>query len=71
MSDKVQLRFSENGPILLKGEIEITNADGVVVKTESTAAYCRCGLSDTKPYCNGAHVASKFIAPEGIDSKSE
>lgn len=70
MSDKVQIRFKENGPILLKGEVKITNADGVVVKTESAAAFCRCGHSANKPYCDGSHVAANFVAPEGIGTAS-
>jgi uncharacterized Fe-S cluster protein YjdI len=43
-----------NGPMLVHGTIEVTNA-GKMEKKEVTTAFCRCGASANKPYCDGAH----------------
>lgn len=69
MSEKVSLQFQENGPIILTGEVEVTNADGTVIGMQKSTALCRCGLSQNKPFCDGHHVASGFKAPEGLGEK--
>jgi CDGSH-type Zn-finger protein len=47
---KVDIKCTENGPNLIL-------ADGNVV-----AALCRCGGSNTKPYCDGTHAKIGFKA---------
>ena len=66
MSDHPNLRFSENGPIILKGEIKIFDADGNKITKLEDKSFCRCGMSTNKPFCSGAHVAAGFKAPEGL-----
>lgn len=49
-----------NGPLLVHGTLEVHLADGKKeVKTKSTA-FCRCGFSDNKPYCDGSHRREGF-----------
>lgn len=50
----------ENGPLLVYGTLHITNSDGTKEKKNKTTAFCRCGASQNKPYCDGAHVKSEF-----------
>lgn len=50
------VRVRENGPLALHGELSI---DGAPVYR---ATLCRCGQSANKPYCDGAHASSGFIA---------
>jgi CDGSH-type Zn-finger protein len=47
-----------DGPLLVRGDFEIRNADGTVVPcSRRTVALCRCGRSAIKPFCDGTHKA--------------
>ena len=48
--------LTPNGPLLLRGEVEIRDAAGEVSYKGSKAVLCRCGSSASKPFCNGSHV---------------
>jgi uncharacterized Fe-S cluster protein YjdI len=50
----------ENGPLLVYGTLHITNSKGTKEKKNKTTAFCRCGASQNKPYCDGAHVKIEF-----------
>jgi uncharacterized Fe-S cluster protein YjdI len=50
----------ENGPLLVYGALEVTHKDGSTEIKNKTTAFCRCGASSNKPYCDGAHVKSAF-----------
>ena len=53
-----------NGPYLVRGEFELTGPDGEPIETRrATIALCRCGRSQTKPFCDGTHKAIGFKAP--------
>src|SRR5215216_3844487 len=45
-----------NGPLLLRGEVEIRSADGETVYRGSRTALCRCGHSANKPFCDSSHA---------------
>ena len=49
-----------NGPILVHGAIEVNHADGNKENKTKVSAFCRCGQSNNKPYCDGAHVKNEF-----------
>ncbi len=52
-----------DGPLLVRGEVEITGPDGVVLpRRRRTVALCRCGLSALKPFCDGSHKPAGFRA---------
>jgi CDGSH-type Zn-finger protein/uncharacterized Fe-S cluster protein YjdI len=57
-SDARELRITPtvNGPLLLRGEVEIRSADGKSVYRGSRTALCRCGHSNNKPFCDGSHA---------------
>lgn len=55
-----KIAVNQNGPLLVHGDIELTNADGTTeIKTRVTA-FCRCGASGNKPYCDGEHNKIEF-----------
>ena len=51
---------SADGPLYLRGELELMGAYNQVQQRETRMALCRCGHSRTKPYCDGSHVAVGF-----------
>ncbi|HLA64437.1 MAG TPA: CDGSH iron-sulfur domain-containing protein [Rhodothermales bacterium] len=57
---RVELR--PNGPLLFRGPITITGADGNQVTT-AKVSLCRCGASANKPFCDGSHRNVGFEAP--------
>ncbi|MDY2587020.1 (4Fe-4S)-binding protein [Winogradskyella aquimaris] len=50
----------ENGPLLVYGTLKVTHKDGKQETKNKTTAFCRCGASQNKPYCDGAHVKKDF-----------
>ncbi len=51
-----------NGPLLVKGNFAIKDASGSVRWEGTKTALCRCGHSENKPFCDGAHRAANFEA---------
>jgi CDGSH-type Zn-finger protein len=52
-----------DGPLYVRGELEILDAEGGVVASGTRFALCRCGQSANKPFCDNAHRAAGFRAP--------
>ena len=57
---ETKVEIMSNGPLLVYGTLHITDAEGNVTTKNKTTAFCRCGHSNNKPYCDGAHVKSDF-----------
>jgi uncharacterized Fe-S cluster protein YjdI len=57
---RLELRASENGPLLVRGGVRILDADGGVLYEGERAALCRCGGSANKPFCDGTHRKNGF-----------
>lgn len=48
------------GPLLVYGELEVKDAAGKIETKNKTTAFCRCGASTKKPYCDGTHNKIDF-----------
>jgi len=46
-----------SGPLWVRGGIEMVGADGVAYERRNRMTLCRCGRSENKPFCNGAHAS--------------
>lgn len=57
---RITVELMKNGPLLMKGDVEIKMSDGTSVVKEKMTAFCRCGASSNKPYCDGNHKAAGF-----------
>jgi CDGSH iron-sulfur domain-containing protein 3 len=53
--DKVQIKVVDHGPLRVTGDVELIDAEGNKFVTKQTFSLCRCGLSQKKPFCDGAH----------------
>jgi CDGSH-type Zn-finger protein/uncharacterized Fe-S cluster protein YjdI len=49
-----------DGPLQIRGNLEITSGTGRVVARVTSARLCRCGGSATKPFCDGTHARNGF-----------
>jgi len=51
-----------DGPLMVRGNLEIVSGTGRVVSRAQSARLCRCGHSSTKPFCDGTHARVGFRA---------
>ena len=58
----VTIQTLKNGPLLVKGMVGLTDAQGaeVPVDKDKPTALCRCGHSSKKPLCDGSHRTANF-----------
>lgn len=61
-----------NGPLIARGKIRLEGLDGQVIAEADEIFLCRCGKSNKKPFCDGAHKSAGFIdAASFVDDKAE
>ncbi|MCO5190407.1 MAG: CDGSH iron-sulfur domain-containing protein [Anaerolineae bacterium] len=51
-----------NGPLVVRGNMEVKSADGRSVMRTRRTLLCRCGGSANKPFCDGTHNVNGFSA---------
>jgi len=56
----VSIRIRLDGPMVVNGVYEFTDKDGNVSQVEKNTAFCRCGGSENKPFCDGTHKKIGF-----------
>jgi len=49
-----------NGPYRVYNLTVLTNSKGERLETKEVFTLCRCGGSQTKPYCDGSHKTNGF-----------
>jgi len=54
------IEVTKNGPLLVHGNIQVKDKTGNVVQKNKVTAFCRCGASSNKPYCDGTHRKIDF-----------
>ena len=52
---ETKVEVLENGPLMVKGDIEVTYTDGTKETKTRNTAFCRCGKTGNIPYCDGSH----------------
>jgi CDGSH-type Zn-finger protein len=57
-----KITINTNGSIRVEGDFTITDVDGnpFGLGGRSVVGLCRCGLSENKPFCDGAHRRQGF-----------
>lgn len=61
-----------NGPLIVRGKIRVEAPDGQVLSEEDEVFLCRCGMSNNKPFCDGAHKSCGFSDDASFsDDKTE
>ena len=50
-----RISVAPNGPLYVRGDVTVLDADGEPLLTDTRVALCRCGRSGNKPLCDGSH----------------
>jgi uncharacterized Fe-S cluster protein YjdI len=64
--DKVEVKAetivetTPNGPLMVYGNVTIKDQSGNLTKKNNVTAFCRCGASSNKPFCDGSHKKIGF-----------
>ncbi len=51
----------QNGPLLVYGNVSVKDSAGNITRKNNVTAFCRCGGSGNKPYCDGSHKRNGFV----------
>lgn len=57
---QLSITAQKNGPLQVKGNLEICAGTGRNIDRVQTARLCRCGGSKTKPFCDNTHLKIGF-----------
>jgi CDGSH-type Zn-finger protein len=60
MDNKIKVEILENGPLLVHGDLQVNDKNGSLDSQKKVTAFCRCGASDNKPFCDGNHRKIEF-----------
>lgn len=55
-----------NGPLYVRGELEMRGLDGHPVRQDTRASLCRCGLAHHMPFCDNACRTAHWREPDGL-----
>lgn len=62
-----QIWVLPRGPYVMRGDIDLFDAEGKLRKHGGVGVLCRCGGSRTKPFCDGTHARIGFEGTESAD----
>lgn len=62
MDQETVITINRNGSIRVSGKFVIKDSNGEVfdLSGRETISLCRCGHSNNKPFCDGAHKTTGF-----------
>jgi CDGSH-type Zn-finger protein len=68
--ETVCITVRPNGPLRVEGHIVLKDADGREwdLTGKPAISLCRCGMSEKRPFCDGAHARNNWLcetAPPG------
>jgi uncharacterized Fe-S cluster protein YjdI len=58
--ESVIIEVIKDGPLMIHGNVTLKDAEGNISQKNKVCALCRCGASNKKPYCDGAHISINF-----------
>ena len=57
----IEIKVRDDGPYKVTGPFRMIDPDGgEILVDEGPVALCRCGRSQTKPFCDGSHKDEGF-----------
>ena len=70
---EVKVHIKDNGPFLVEGPFKLYDAEGneyPLPPDRPAYALCRCGASENRPFCDGAHGRCGFESAERASDAS-
>ena len=58
--DRNTVTVSADGPLYVRGNIEMVMPTGTTLHRDALLKLCRCGASKTKPICDDSHINTTF-----------
>ncbi len=58
---------AEDGPLYVRGDVELRDHAGTTLLEDTRLALCRCGESRNKPFCDNSHRGSGFRDAGALD----
>jgi CDGSH-type Zn-finger protein/uncharacterized Fe-S cluster protein YjdI len=65
------VQVAYNGPLFIRGDLDIEGAPEQVAGLKFRAALCRCGKSKIKPYCDNSHIDDGFVDYGAVGEKGD
>lgn len=67
----VEIKVRENGPYKVTGPVRLVDGEGreLEIPPGSSIVLCRCGHSQTKPFCDKSHRRIGFVADDVAERK--
>lgn len=63
---------TRDGPLFVRGEVEVRDGEGELIAAGYRMTLCRCGRSQNQPFCDLSHVEAGFTDnPRVISSHRE
>jgi len=59
-ADSLSILPAKDGPLLVNGAFSLRSMDNQHISYGTKTAFCRCGQSKRKPFCDGLHVEAGF-----------
>jgi len=69
--DENTVNVAYNGPLFVRGDLDIEGAPEQVPGLKFRAALCRCGKSKNKPFCDNAHIEDGFVDYGAVGEKGD
>lgn len=61
------MSIAKDGPLYVRGDIHMVDMDDTTVMKDTRVAFCRCGASSNKPFCDNSHIEAKFESGTGYN----
>ena len=58
----IEITPRPNGPLQIKGALEVVSGTGRTIARATETFLCRCGASGNKPFCDGTHKRIGFVS---------
>lgn len=55
-----RVEVMRNGPLMVYGNLSVKHGKGNEITKNKVTAFCRCGASANKPFCDGSHIRIGF-----------
>ncbi len=55
-----RIEAMKNGPLMVYGNLTVKDGKGNETTKSKVTAFCRCGASANKPFCDGTHIRIGF-----------